>query len=946
MILLEPGQLVHDRYWVDRSAGSSGQAFAYFATDCRAEHAWERQKFLKQYHDVVADAATVTHLEAHFRALRERLGDDQHFLNLPDWVGLHAESHSIVAAYPLLEGEDLSDMLSRDLSFELIARLAVAVTRAVSALHAKSIVHLDVKPENIRVTYNKKSEQHFAHLVDLDAAQIDNIGMRDRIIGTAGYRSPEHTSPRVFGNVGSKSDVYSVGVVLAELLFRCHPFIDASDSDKAACAGHFVVPDLPFCHDGVTDIRSCLSPDPSARPSADALHRRLAEHQRNTFFPTAAHPKWRRPNGLRSPKPATATPPASPPSVERPISARYGQAPPTSARPEVAPASQQPSKTPFPGLQSGGTQNPSPPAQPRGAGEMRGEVRASAATTGGVVAAAAVAGGRRLPPSPPRLAPAPQSPQRPRSVEPRKPPLRIVHEDVKSSPTPTPWPGVVAAAILAACVLAGLMAVGPRSCASPPTLVDASIPPPPPPPPGETWYAATEVLRISEVALVFRDRVPQADRDRVMLEHLGTRGRLVTADSRVAAEIAASRGRSAELVGVERGTLTPLSVLRLEGSGAVRAAPGVRSQKVGIAFRKTIVVRFGELVAVPGNGEWANVIISRTLGGWMHVIVGMNAFPGCVPLATTADDSVPPSVTAEFHESETIAVIQSLSWDGQSVDAALVSSWSSSSDRSRVMLAIMKRDCSFDVATLADIEGRLVDRFVPATTERHGTTLLVTDAVLAGAAPGEHQWRFYGPTHTTPDVVEALMTDQSGAPQGSRVNVRVHQPQLPDHTLGYWPVVIRFPDGTFETIGWDGVAVTRGGTHGNGNTEPAANEPSDPADVPARVVPDDLSAVPADWQAQQVTASSELGAASTRESAYAAQAGIARSDADGLARSSARSVCVNMHRDAETFLARPCRYQAPEARAIYRAHARELADRCGAGDDDSLLTADGCSDEE
>jgi len=125
----------------------------------------------------------------------------------------------------LLDGEDLLAVLSREtrLPAPRAMRIAVQVLRAVRALHRAGVLHRDLKPENVFLTRRggrsdvvKLLDFGVAHLaVGADAASV-RLTRSGMCVGTPSYMSPELARGK--RDVDVRTDVYSVGVVLYEML--------------------------------------------------------------------------------------------------------------------------------------------------------------------------------------------------------------------------------------------------------------------------------------------------------------------------------------------------------------------------------------------------------------------------------------------------------------------------------------------------------------------------------------------------------------------------------------------------------------------------------------------------------------------------------------------------------------------------------------------------------
>ena len=130
----------------------------------------------------------------------------------------------------LLEGTSLRASLDQGpLSSRRAVEIAVQVARGLAAAHGKGVVHRDLKPENIFVTSDgrvKILDFGIAKLSQPEAAPLDAIATVQAtepglILGTASYMSPEQVAGRV---VDARSDLFSFGVVLYEMLSGRRPF--------------------------------------------------------------------------------------------------------------------------------------------------------------------------------------------------------------------------------------------------------------------------------------------------------------------------------------------------------------------------------------------------------------------------------------------------------------------------------------------------------------------------------------------------------------------------------------------------------------------------------------------------------------------------------------------------------------------------------------------------
>lgn len=125
---------------------------------------------------------------------------------------------------PCVEGESLRDCLDRQgqLPLELALRVANEVADALSYAHGREVVHRDIKPENILLEAGHAVVSDFGIARAVSAAGRENLTQTGIALGTPSYMSPEQAAgdPVVDG----RSDIYSLGCVLFEMLAGRPPF--------------------------------------------------------------------------------------------------------------------------------------------------------------------------------------------------------------------------------------------------------------------------------------------------------------------------------------------------------------------------------------------------------------------------------------------------------------------------------------------------------------------------------------------------------------------------------------------------------------------------------------------------------------------------------------------------------------------------------------------------
>jgi hypothetical protein len=126
----------------------------------------------------------------------------------------------------LVDGTSLDDLLAREHSLPPLQALQIAreVALGLAAAHQRGAVHLDLKPANVMLTHATDTVHSRVKLIDFGASvQVGAVGEE----GTPAYMSPEHACGEP---IDVRSDLYSLGVVLFEMLGGCLPF----EGDDAA----------------------------------------------------------------------------------------------------------------------------------------------------------------------------------------------------------------------------------------------------------------------------------------------------------------------------------------------------------------------------------------------------------------------------------------------------------------------------------------------------------------------------------------------------------------------------------------------------------------------------------------------------------------------------------------------------------------------------------------
>ncbi len=201
----------------------------------------------------------------------------------------------------LLVGRSLEKELEESgrLTPRRCVEVMVPVCSALAAAHAAGVVHRDVKPSNVFLHRTPHGE--VPKILDFGIAKIvgesafgGQLTLDGSLLGTPAYMAPERFRR---GPYGPKSDVYSVGTMLYEMLSGRLPFIPGS-ADPLALVALQAEEEPPPLHVRCPDISpalealvvSALDKDPEARPTAAALGQKLAGIVSDPFTPLEDEP--------------------------------------------------------------------------------------------------------------------------------------------------------------------------------------------------------------------------------------------------------------------------------------------------------------------------------------------------------------------------------------------------------------------------------------------------------------------------------------------------------------------------------------------------------------------------------------------------------------------------------------------------------------------------------
>jgi hypothetical protein len=261
--LAELAAAIADRYTIERELGRGGNATVYLAHDRKHRRPVAIKVLLPEFVQSVRTE----------RFLREI--DIAAPLSHPHILPMHDSGEAAGCRYyvmPYAEGESLRERLRRDQPLPLQDGLRIAreVASALDYAHQRGVVHRDIKPENVLLQAGMAVVADFGIARALSTPSGQTITETGTQVGTPYYMSPEQAAGET---VGPPSDVYSLGMMIHELLTGKLPF--EARSSMGWAAAHLRDTPLPISQrrpDLAPEVASlidrCLAKRPEDRPTA------------------------------------------------------------------------------------------------------------------------------------------------------------------------------------------------------------------------------------------------------------------------------------------------------------------------------------------------------------------------------------------------------------------------------------------------------------------------------------------------------------------------------------------------------------------------------------------------------------------------------------------------------------------------------------------------------
>ncbi len=211
------GKILHDRYKIIKLIGSGGMADVYLAY-CNQLDRKVALKVLKSSDDDLAKEVFMRESKAIARLSHPNIVQVYDFFE-------EDNKQCIVMEY--IQGESLKTILrsgEREFSEKQVLEMGLKLSKALSHAHSNGVIHSDIKPDNIIV-----DEYFEPRITDFGIAKLISDGSTGtkQMYGSARYSSPEQVQGKI---IDERSDIYSLGVVLYELINKKLPY--PSDTEE------------------------------------------------------------------------------------------------------------------------------------------------------------------------------------------------------------------------------------------------------------------------------------------------------------------------------------------------------------------------------------------------------------------------------------------------------------------------------------------------------------------------------------------------------------------------------------------------------------------------------------------------------------------------------------------------------------------------------------------
>jgi len=259
-----PTSFANGRYEVKRFLGEGGKKRVYLAHDTTLD----REVAFALIKAEGLDDTSRTRIQREAQAMG-RLGSHPHIVTVFDLGQQGGQPYMVTE---LMGGGDVEGLIEKApdhrLPLDQAIRIAQETCRGLEFAHVRGIVHRDLKPGNVWLTEDGIAKiGDFGLAVSLDRSRLTTEGM---MVGTVSYMPPEQA---MGGEVTARSDLYSLGAMLYEMVTGRPPFL--GDDSVSIIGQHINTPPVaPTWHNGQCPralealILRLLAKDPSERPES------------------------------------------------------------------------------------------------------------------------------------------------------------------------------------------------------------------------------------------------------------------------------------------------------------------------------------------------------------------------------------------------------------------------------------------------------------------------------------------------------------------------------------------------------------------------------------------------------------------------------------------------------------------------------------------------------
>lgn len=215
-----------DRFLVNEKLGSGGFGFVFRATDPTID----RDVAIKVPRpELLVSQSQVDRFRREAQAVAQ--------LDHPNILSVYDSDDEGMTPYivmPYIAGQDLAEWRTENSNIEpeTAVQIVLQLARGVSHAHSRGVLHRDLKPANVLLETIQNSDTDSGlpftpKLTDFGIAKVDDLNIEQTqtgaILGTISYMAPEQAEGRV-REISAMSDIFSLGVMLYELLAETHPF--------------------------------------------------------------------------------------------------------------------------------------------------------------------------------------------------------------------------------------------------------------------------------------------------------------------------------------------------------------------------------------------------------------------------------------------------------------------------------------------------------------------------------------------------------------------------------------------------------------------------------------------------------------------------------------------------------------------------------------------------